>query len=301
MSLDVASVAPAFPPAWGKSAAAKRPGQGLIAVGVLPGSIFLITMLLAVLAILAAISLREGQAVTPGLPLTLNTWAEVFRSPYTWTILLRSLRIATITAILALAMAYPTAWMLSRLKPRAFVVAMALILSPMLFSVVVRGYGWILLLLPNGPIAAISPAPVIYTEAAVIITLLHAVLPFAVLPVFSAVRAIPRQYFEAASDLGASRLHQFVSIFLPLTAPGAIAALQLVFTLSLSSYVVPRLMGGGRTPVLASDIYANLDLLRWPVSAVEAIILIATALAGVSLLSLLGAALDWRRKGERTK
>lgn len=301
MSAETIAAVPGLHRTGRKPSAPKPAGRGLIAIAVLPGSVFLITMLLAILAILAAISLREGQAVSPGLPLSLNTWAEVLRSPYTWTILFRSLRIATITAVLALAIAYPTAWVLSRLKPRGFVIAMALILSPMLFSVVVRGYGWILLLLPNGPIAAISPVPVIYTETAVIITLLHAVLPFAVLPLFSAVRAIPAQFFDAASDLGASGLRQFLTIFLPLTAPGAIAALQLVFTLSLSSYVVPRLMGGGRTPVLASDIYANLDLVRWPVSAVEAIILIATALAGVSVLSLVGAALDWRRRGVPAK
>lgn len=272
-----------------------RARHRLAALMVTPAALLVVTFLVAVLALLLGLSLQQERATSISSALTLETWRKVFTDPYVASLWQRSVRIAFVTALVALVIAWPVAWALTRLSGWLRIVGFTLIAAPMLFSVVVRGYGWVLLLLPNGAIARTLPFPVLYTEIAVILTLVHAVLPFAVLPLYSVLRAIPARYVDAARDLGASRARVLLTILMPLSAPGSIAAMQIVFTLSISSYVIPRFMGGGRTPVLASDIYGNLEAVRWPIGAAEAILLIVTALVVVGSLSLAAQKLDWRR------
>lgn len=266
-----------------------------------PATVFIGLMLVATVGLLIALSLQLGNAAVPGFPLSLGSWSYVLSSNFFWVVVQRTLKIAALTALFSILIAYPTAWALSKVRTAVLIPAMIVLFSPILFSVVVRAYGWVLLLLPNSPLGSVFSGPLLYTDGAVVLTLVHAVLPFAVLPILVSVRGIPPQCYEAASDLGASGVRQVVTIFLPLTAPGAIAAAQLTFTLSLSSYVIPTLMGGGRTPVLATDIFTNLELTRWPVAAVEAIFLVGLAMTGVGLLSFVGRMVDWRPSGTAGK
>lgn len=261
----------------------------------MPAAIFVGLILLVVLGLLVAMSFQPASGIRIELPFVTSSWAWVLSSPYDALILSNSLRLAATITFWALLLSYPIAWLLTRVRPLVLTGALFLLVIPLLFSSVARATGWTLLLLPGGLVANLLPVSVLYTEAAVVITIVHAILPFAVFPIYSAMRDVPRNVLEASRDLGASSFRTFVMVLFPLTLRGTIAAAQLVFTLSLGSYAIPRLMGGGRVNVLTLEIYNNLDLMRWPISAAEALVLVVVAVSVVAVLSVLGVLLDWRR------
>jgi putative spermidine/putrescine transport system permease protein len=206
-----------------------------------------------------------------------------------------SLRLAAIVTAATLLIAYPTACALVRIRrPLIAGLAYVLIFSPLLMSVVVRSYGWMLLLADSGMIKTVLGATflpivgirLIYNETGVIIALVHILLPFAVLPLVSVLTQIPESYREAALDLGAGSFDVFRRVTFPLSLPGIIAAAEIVFTLSMSSFVTPSMLGGGRVLVLSRLVYDNIGTLEWGLAAVQAVTLLGLALSVLVVLGL---------------
>jgi putative spermidine/putrescine transport system permease protein len=202
-------------------------------------------------------------------------------------VLVRTLRIALITSAIAVPIAYPLAFVMVRGSPFWSRIVMLVVISPLLVLVVVRSYGWKLILAKQGLLnwtlvtlgIAENPPQILYTEWAVIIASVHVFLPFIVLPLASAIGKIPPSIEEAARTLGADARVIFQRIIIPMSLPGLVVGISLVFSLTAASYVTPQLLGGNFTAMLGSlveqQIFANND---WPFAAAIATVLIAVTL-----------------------
>jgi putative spermidine/putrescine transport system permease protein len=256
-------------------------------IGLLVGPSMLIIMgpFLASLIVLAGYSLAiKSEAGGPNLHL----WNNFLGDGYSWHVIGTSLRLSAIVTLITLVIAYPTACALARLRRRVLAgIAYVILFSPLLMSVVVRSYGWLLLLADRGFINSllgasplgIGPYRLIYNEIGVTIALVHILLPFAVLPLVSVVLQIPSTYREAALDMGATPFAIFWRVTLPLTVPGIVVGAEIVFALAVSAFVTPSVLGGGRVLVLSRLIYENIGSLEWGLAAVQALVLLGLAVA----------------------
>lgn len=205
-------------------------------------------------------------------------------------LVLTSLALGLWTTFLALLVGYPVAYYLARSTSRLRHYVFVVIFVPLLVSIVVRTFGWIVLLGSNGLLndvllrSGIIAQPVVwlYNFPVTVIGLVHVLLPFMVLSIFSALSRIDRRTEEAASILGASPWRVFRHVILPLSTQGIFGGCAIVFSLSIGAYVTPRLLGGGRVQVLATEIYTQmLEVGDWGVAA-----LIGALLTGVTLLAI---------------
>jgi putative spermidine/putrescine transport system permease protein len=202
---------------------------------------------------------------------------------------------AAITAAICLALGYPTALHLARTKSRLRGLLYAAVLSPLLTGVVIRCFGWIVLLATQGLVndglrlLGLGPVPFLYRPLGVIVALVHVFLPFMILPIMNAIEAIDPRLEEAARTLGASPAAVFRRVVLPLSMPGVQSGVILVFVLAASAYVIPMLIGGGRVQTMATVIVQQLlGGFLWPFGAALALVLsaaVALALVGFTLLT----------------
>jgi len=160
-------------------------------------------------------------------------------------------------------------------------------------SVVVRTYGWFILLASQGLVNTTLRAAGILTEPlsllfnfrGVVISLTHIMLPFVIFPIYSVMGRLDQSLKEAAHDLGAGWWQAFVRITLPLTMPGVVAGALICFTLALSAFVTPRLLGGGRVQVLPLMVYNNTVEINWPTGAVSGLTLLLLSVTAVWALN----------------
>ncbi|MEZ5933847.1 MAG: ABC transporter permease [Alphaproteobacteria bacterium] len=202
-------------------------------------------------------------------------------------ILLNTLLLGAMTTAICLLLGFPVAYHLARSRSRVTTLLYAFVLSPLLVGVVVRCYGWIIILANNeGLINATlrdlglveTFLPLMYNMTGVTIGLVHIFLPFMILPLTGAIQSIDPALEEAARSLGASRLTSILRVVLPLSLPGIQAGTILVFVLTISSYVIPVLLGGFNVVIMPTLVVQQLlDAMLWPFGAALAFVL---ALAG---------------------
>jgi putative spermidine/putrescine transport system permease protein len=161
----------------------------------------------------------------------------------------------------------------------------------MLVSIVVRAYGWIVILGDTGVINRMllatgfvdAPLHMMYTDGAMLLGFVYVEFPFMVLAMLASLERIPREALEAARTLGASPLRVTTNIVLPLAAPGIIAGATIVFSLCMTAFVTPLLMGGNGAKVLTTLIYQQFVVsFNWPLGAVAAVILLVLSLGFVA-------------------
>ncbi len=201
-------------------------------------------------------------------------------------ILLRTLGIGATVTLVCLVLAYPLAWWLSTLPVRKANRLLILVLVPFWTSVLVRVAAWIVLLqsegLVNRALAGLGwidrPLELLFNRTGVIIAMVHILLPFMILPLYSVMKGIPRDYQRAAVSLGSHPLGAFVRVFVPQTLPGVTAGVLLVFILAIGYYVTPALLGGPADQMLSSSVaqYANVELNWGMACALGAVLLTAT-------------------------
>lgn len=220
----------------------------------------------------------------------LDTYRRFLFDEYYHVIILDTLRLATFVTLLALAIGYPLAYAMWKINRPALQRWLGLLIfSPILVSVVVRSYGWTVLLADQGPVnwalrnlgLTSEPVPLVFNLTGVLIALTHVFLPFVVFPIFTAMTRLDPSLREAASDLGAGWWMRFRRITLPLTLPGVVAGAQICFVLSLGAFVTPALLGGGRVLVLPLQVYSATTEVNWPVAAVGGLVLLIAALLAV--------------------
>ena len=256
---------------------------------VLPNLVWMTVFLVGALGLLAAISLRGYQAGGKGITDTweLTHYIAFLSDPYYLEIMWRSVKLAGITTFCCILLGYPLAFMLSRSRKALRSLLYVCILLPLLTSTVVRTYGWMVLLSNNGVLNKTliayglieTPIHFMYSELGIVIALTEVFLPFMVLALDAALLNINPDLYDAARNLGAGPLRIFLRLTLPLTYPGILSGSILVFSLSISAYVTPSLIGGARNPVMSTLIFQQgVSLLNWPFGAAIAFVLLATVL-----------------------
>lgn len=226
---------------------------------------------------------------------TVANYAKFFRDPFFWGVTRVTIEIGLLTTVSALVIGYPLAYLFAR-YPRFRAVQMSLLVAPLLVNVVVRVYGWRVLLADVGLVNALlvrlgvaaEPISFLNSLPGVVIALVHVLLPYMVLSISSVIEGVDVALEEAAATLGANPWLRFRRVVLPLSLPGIVAGSVLVFTSSAGSFIVPALMGGGRVKTIPTLIYQyTLGLLNWPFGAALAFIMAAITLAILSLYSRL--------------
>jgi putative spermidine/putrescine transport system permease protein len=201
-------------------------------------------------------------------------------------ILLRTFEISAIVTLWALLLGYPLAYWLSTLPARQANVLMILVLVPFWTSILVRVAAWIVLLQSEGLVnhALIDlhliekPLALLFNRTGVIIAMVHILLPFMILPLYSVMKSVPPTYLRAAVSLGSPPLAAFFRVYVPQTYPGIGAGALLVFILSIGYYVTPALLGGADDQMLSYYIaqYTNVTVNWGMACALGAMLLAAT-------------------------
>ncbi len=210
-----------------------------------------------------------------------------------------SVRLAALTTLISLALGYPFAYIMTRLGPRARVWVLLLVIAPSWTNALIRIYGWKILLYANGPINSLlqtlgiidRPLKLLYTEGAVLLGMVYAMLPFVILPVYTGIERMDWRRVEAARDLGASPFRAFLTITLPMTLPSLLAACVLTFLPSVGLIFLSDILGGANT-VLWGNVVQD-ELLK------SRDLPFAAALSAVLLLLTLIVILLYRRAGGR--
>jgi len=208
-----------------------------------------------------------------------------------------TLRTALVVALGTLLLGYPVALALSRLRPAAAAIVLAIVLLPLWTSVLVRSYAWMVLLGRRGLINELllsagnidAPLRLLNTPLAVHVAMIHILLPYMILPIASVLQQIDSALLRAAAGLGASPRNVFAQVVLPLSVPGVVAGILLVFVLSLGFYITPALVGGPRDLMLSMLIAQQVDLLNWPYAACLSVALLAITLMLILVLQRLPA------------
>jgi len=262
---------------------------------VLPAFVFFLVFFVIPLASLFALSLDKSVAGVLNFTgnLTPDNFVRIFTRPLYYEAIVRSIGVAAMVSVVCLFFGYPLAYLIAKTEhPGRNTFLMILVLSSMQLDMVIRMYGLMVLLGDNGIINGFlrssglisEPLPLMYNILGVVIGLVQVTLPFMVLSLIGIIKTIHPSLEEAARSLGASRWQAFRSVVLPLSMPGVLAGSLLVFALSISSYVVPALMGGWKVVVLPIHIYQQIgESGRWQFGAAIAVVLFVTSIAAVAV------------------
>ena len=206
-------------------------------------------------------------------------------------VLILSLEYALITTVICLVLAYPAALFLWQLKSRIGSIVNLLFMLPMWMNFLLRTYAWRALLDANGPInqflqwLGLPAMQLLYTEGAVIFGLVYNFLPFMLLPIYTAFTKIDRSYIQAAEDLGANKWQTLTRVILPLTKPGIITGITMVFMPAVTSFVISRLLGGSQTMMFGDLLENQFMLLKdWNTGSALAVIMMVLMLISMALV-----------------
>ena len=252
-----------------------------------PSLIYLLVLFFVPLGILAAVSVLKFHNGLIVRELTLEHYVKFLTDPFYLGIMWNTLRVALIVSAVTTLLGYPVAYVLARTRSRWKGLLIALVLAPELSGVVLRTYGWLVILEDRGVINTLlrswgviaEPIRLVHNYTGVIIGLSHVLLPFAILALMASIQAIDPTLEQAAMNLGAGRVRTFLRITLPLSAPGVLGAFFLTFSLSASAYATPAILGGKGVEVMATMIYTQLlYILNWPFAAALSVALMAVVL-----------------------
>ncbi|TCT02241.1 ABC transporter permease [Aquabacter spiritensis] len=203
--------------------------------------------------------------------------------------LVRTIELSALTTVFSILIGFPAAYAIARAR-RHRNLLMILVILPWLVSVVVRTYGWIVLLGNRGTLnsflmwsgATSSPIRLLFNDVGVVIGLVHVFCPFMIISILTVLLHVDRALEEASMSLGAGPVETFLRVLLPLTAPGIITGATIVFLLSTGAIVTPLLLGGPRSGMLGTQIYQDVfQLFNFPKAAAMALILTLVSLAVV--------------------
>ena len=231
---------------------------------------------------------------------TLSNYMEIFNITYI-KIFLKSIGIALITTVICLCIAYPFAISLMSKKETTRNLLIKLVMVPFLTNSLIRTYGWIVLLRKNGIINSAligtgiinAPLSLMYNNIGIIIGMVYTLLPFMILPVYSAVSKVDPNLVEASYDLGASKTKTFTKIYLPLTISGAFNGSLMVFIPAIGYFFITDILGGGKIMIIGNLIKNQfLTARNWPFGAAISIFLIIMTLILVKIYKRLGGKMD---------
>ncbi|WP_315928155.1 ABC transporter permease [Mesorhizobium sp. SP-1A] len=229
-------------------------------------------------------SLREtGQS----LPEVLKTIQTVLFSSTIRDAILKTNWISLVVTLVALVIAYPIAYAMSRSRGLALTLMVICIVLPYFTSIIVRTYSWMVILGRNGIVNEVllqlgvisSPLQLMYNTTGVVIGMSYVLLPYLVLTLYAAMKSIDDRLLHAARSLGAGGFYTFRRVYLPLTLHGVFSGCLIVFILSIGFFITPALMGGPKDVMIAMLIEREVELtLNWPLASIMSLFLLAITL-----------------------
>lgn len=208
---------------------------------------FLLIVLPLALILLYSITTGDNSLIT--IHFTLDNFRKI-SDPIYLNVFIESLQMGLITTGVCLVLAYPMAYIISKFDESSQNILILLVTIPMWINTLLRTYAWISLLSDNGIINSLfkllglNQQTMMYTNFSVVMGLVCDLLPFMVIPIHTSLAKMDHSLVEAASDLGANRFQTFTKVILKLSLPGVINGVSMVFLLSISSFVIPQLLGG---------------------------------------------------------
>ena len=193
----------------------------------------------------------------------LTYYTKFFTDPFYLKIFKNTLMLALKTTIVTLLLGYPSAYFIARTKSRVKSFLLTATIFPFLVSAVIRAYGWMVILGSSGLLNQVllkfgiieTPLSIMYTETSVMIGMAQLLLPYMILAITSVIQSIDKNVENAAKSLGANPIQTFVKVTLPLSAPGVISGCILVFTMGMTSYITPQLLGGAQYLTMTTLIF----------------------------------------------
>jgi putative spermidine/putrescine transport system permease protein len=227
---------------------------------------------------------------------TLQNYIKFITDKFYLGVVWRTVKIALITTLAAIVISFPVAYQITKAKGRIKNYLTLLVLSPLLISMVIRCYGWVILLSNNGVVNHTlmnfglidKPLTLLYTEFSVVIGMVHVLFPYMVLSIMGSLERIDPSVIRASQNLGASSIRTFFSVILPLTLPGIFAGSVMVFSLGVSSFVTPAILGGPQVKVMSFLTYEQVGtMLNWPYGSAIGFLLIFIATITIIIYSKL--------------
>ena len=220
--------------------------------------------------------------------LSFENYERMMKSKAYIRIFLTTFKISILTTIICAAIGYPLAYFMSQLSRKWANICMIGVLIPFWTSLLVLTYAWLVLVQKKGLLNNMAiemglisePIKIVHNTTGTLIGMVHIMLPFLILPLYANMRAIDKDALKAASSLGAAPTRAFWTVFFPLSLPGLLAGLLIVFVLCLGFYVTPAILGGGRVIMAAMKISSNIELyFSWgAASALGVVLLVVTGI-----------------------
>ena len=241
---------------------------------------------------LVGIVMMSLQKSNNGGDFTIAAYNKIVTTPLFLRVVYTTLEISVGATFCALLLAYPVAYFLATQPPRRRALFMIFVLIPFWTSSLVKAFSFMVLLGQTGivnqilDLIGIPPVKLLFNRIGVFAGMSHYLVPFFVFPILASLQSQPPELARAAAIMGAGKLRIFLRVTLPLSMPGVIAGALLVFTISLSFYVIPALLGGRKDMMIANlvDFYAR-EVLDWPMASAVAVVLIGVAVAASIALS----------------
>jgi putative spermidine/putrescine transport system permease protein len=258
---------------------------------VLPLAALFVACFVAPLCVLVILSLHGEAAMRTW---TLANYFKFFTDPFNYSILWDTLLLGVKATLLCLVFAYPIAWICARSGPRLQSAIVFLVILPILTSVVVRTFSWIVILGRQGIINQIAlslglvnePIRLLYTETGVVMVLAQVEMPLMVLPILTVLLKIDPNLADASRVLGAGEWRTLCRVTIPLSLPGVIAGCILTYTACITAFVTQTLIGGARLIYMPLHIYQQaIGANNWPFAAAISVVFMVAVLLIVAVLS----------------
>lgn len=266
----------------------------------LPLYLWTVLFVLAALGYVIALSLQSrGELIGASGQWTLDNYARL-QEPQYFQVLVNSLRLAALTTLLCALIGYPFGYLMARLRPASRSIVTLLLVVPFWTNSLIRIYGWRILLIGNGPINTLlmnlgwiqQPLKLLNTEGAVFLGMVYALVPFMILPSSTAVEKLDYSVVEAARDLGASPLHAFFTVTVPLTLSGLMAGCVLVFIPSTGLFFLNDLLGGSKTMLAGNLIQSLMKSRDLPMASALSVLMLAVTGVVIALYRKAGGNAD---------
>lgn len=259
----------------------------------------IVFVFVAMLYVIGLSFLSRGEIMGVTSEVTLSNYQRL-ASPEYAKVLWKSLQLATATTVICILIGYPFGYLMARLNPVARSIVMLLIIVPFWTNALIRIYGWRILLMGNGPINTLllnlgiikEPLKLLYTDGAVLLGTVYALIPFMILPTFTTVDKLDFSVVEAARDLGATPLHAFFTVTVPLTLSGLMAGCVLVFIPSMGLFFLNDLLGGSKSVLAGGLIQQLINSRDLPMAAALSVLLLAVTGAVIAVYRKLGGSGD---------
>jgi putative spermidine/putrescine transport system permease protein len=260
----------------------------------LPLALFFLVFFVAPLVQLFILSMHDDAA---GTVWGAGQYLHFLTDPFSLGVLGSTLLLGAEVTLLCLVFGFPIAWLYHRVSPRLRALIILIVLLPLLTSVVVRTFAWIVILGRQGIINATlqslgvidSPVRLLYTQFGVVLALAQVQMPLMTLPLITALGRIDMNFEDASCSLGAGSWRTFRRIVLPLSLPGVIAGCTLTYAAAITAFITQSLIGGGQMLFMPMYLYQQASTLQnWPFAGAISVIFLVAVLAVVAVFGMLG-------------